>query len=368
MLQLACEDDLACFYRDRRMMVTGGLGFIGSNLAHRLVELGSDVLLVDALLHDQGGNPYNVTDIQDRVQVRTADLRDSPEMARLVSGREVIFNLAGQVSHIDSMHDPLADLEINCRGPLTLLEACRLHNPGAKVVYASTRQIYGRPESLPVDERHPRRPTDVNGVDKMAGEWYHLVYNSAYGLRATSLRLTNTYGPRQLMKHNRQGFLPWFIRRALEGEEITLYGDGSQLRDLTYVDDVVEAFLLAGASEAADGEVFNLGGVEPVSLRDVASLIVALVGRGSVRCVPWPAEKKAIDIGSFYADYSKVRRVLGWEPRVGIEEGLQRTIAYYLAHWRHYWPEGSEIRSDYGALDSDGSLQRPEAAALAAPG
>lgn len=360
MLQLSCEGALASFYRGRRVMVTGGLGFVGSNLAHRLVQLGADVLLVDALLPSQGGNPFNVADIEERVRVRIADLRDAPEMARLVPGSEVIFNLAGQVSHIDSMRDPLADLDANCRASLTLLEACRQHNPGAMVVYASTRQIYGRPDHLPVEERHPQRPTDVNGVDKLAGEWYHLVYHSAHGLRATLLRLTNTYGPRQLMLHNRQGFLPWFIRRALDGAEITLYGDGSQLRDLTYVDDAVEALLLAGASEAADGETFNLGGTEPIALRQIAALIVELAGSGSVRCIPWPPEKKAIDIGSFYADYSKIRRVLGWEPKVGLVEGLTRTIAYYRSHWQHYWPGGPETE---GCLDR---VQRPQAPALSA--
>ncbi|MBI2941283.1 MAG: NAD-dependent epimerase/dehydratase family protein [Chloroflexi bacterium] len=328
-------------------MITGGLGFVGSNLAYRLVELGSPVLLVDALLPDQGGNLFNVSAIRDQVHLRIADLRDASTMADLVPECEVIFNLAGQVSHIDSMRDPLADLEINCRGPLVLLEACRLHNGGVKVVYTSTRQIYGRPASLPVAETHLKQPTDVNGVNKMAGEWYHLVYNRVYGIRATSLRLTNTYGPRQLMMHNRQGFIPWFIRRALEGAEITLYGDGSQLRDLTFVDDAVEALLLAGANEAANGEVFNLGGVTPITLRDLAGRIVELAGGGSVRCVPWPSEKKPIDIGSFYADYSKIRRVLGWEPKVDVTEGLQRTIAYYRAHGRHYWPTVPEMARDH---------------------
>ncbi|MBI2941527.1 MAG: NAD-dependent epimerase/dehydratase family protein [Chloroflexi bacterium] len=330
------EHHLARFYSGRRVLVTGGLGFIGSNLAHRLVALGGDVLLVDALLPDCGGNWFNIAEVRDRLRVAVADLRDAATMAELVADREVVFNLAGQISHIDSMRDPLSDLEANCRGPLTLLEACRRHNPAARVVYAGTRQVYGCPVSLPVDEQHPTRPTDVNGADKLAGEQYHFVYHHAYGLRVTSLRLTNTYGPRQLLRHNRQGFLPWFIRCALDGAEITLYGDGSQRRDLTYVDDAVDAFLRAGASDAAGGEVFNLGGLEPIALRDLARLIVELAGSGSVRSIPWPDEKRRIDIGSFYADYTKIRRALGWEPRVDIAEGLQRTIAFYRASGEHY--------------------------------
>lgn len=330
------RDGHASFYHGRRVLVAGGLGFIGSNLAHRLVELGSDVLLVDSMLPACGGNRSNVEGIRDRVRVEIADVRDADTVADLVRDQDVIFNLAGQVSHIDSVNDPLADLEANCRGPLTLLEACRRGNPAVKVVYASTRQIYGRPMALPVTEAHRTSPVDVNGVSKLAGELYHQVYHDAYGLRTVSLRLTNTYGPRQLLRHNRQGFLPWFIRCALDGGEITLYGDGSQLRDLTYVDDAVDAFLRAGAGSVADGQMFNLGGSEPISLRALATHIVEIAGTGSIRFVPWPSERKAIDIGSYYADFAKIRHVLGWEPTVSLEEGLTRTIAFYRAHRCQY--------------------------------
>lgn len=328
--------DLASFYRGRRVLVAGGLGFIGSNLAHRLVELGSEAILVDSMLPACGGNPFNVEGIRDQVRVEIADVRDADAIAGLVRDQEVIFNLAGQVSHIDSVNDPLADLEANCRGPLALLEACRRGNPTVKVVYASTRQIYGRPMALPVTEAHRTSPVDVNGVNKLAGELYHQVYFDAYGLRTVSLRLTNTYGPRQLLRHNRQGFIPWFIRCALDGGEITLYGDGSQLRDLTYVDDAVDAFLRAGAGAAGDGQVFNLGGPEPISLRALASRIVETAGTGSIRFVPWPLERKAIDIGSYHADYAKIRRLLGWEPTVPLDEGLKRTVAFYRAHRCQY--------------------------------
>jgi UDP-glucose 4-epimerase len=324
------------FYRGRPVMITGGLGFIGSNLARSLVDLGADVLLVDSLIPDYGGNLFNIDGIADRVRVNIADIRQQTTMSYLVRGRSVIFNLAGQVSHIDSMRDPYTDLEINCRSQLTILEACRHHNPSAKVVFAGTRQVYGRPQSLPVDESHLVRPIDVNGINKAAGEYYHLVYNNVFGVRACSLRLTNVYGPRQLVKHNRQGFIGWFIRRAIENQPIEIYGDGSQLRDFVYVDDAADAFLRAGADDGTNGEVFNVGGERPISHRDLAALLIKVAGSGSVRHVEWPADKKTIDIGSFYADSSKFARSTGWSAHVPLEEGLRRTVAFYREHLDHY--------------------------------
>src|SRR5205823_4149990 len=272
---------------------------------------------------------FNIDGIVDRVHVNIADIRQQSTMNFLVRDRAVVFNLAGQVSHIDSMRDPYTDLEINCRSQLTILEACRYHNPGVKVVFAGTRQVYGRPDSLPVSEQQLVRPTDVNGINKAAGEYYHLVYNNVFGIRACSLRLTNVYGPRQLIRHDRQGFIGWFIRRAVAGSTISLYGDGSQLRDLVYVDDVVDAFLRAGATDACNGEVFNVGGTEPISLKDLALRLVHIAGSGSVECVPWPAEKKAIDIGSFYADSSKLTARTGWQPVVSLDAGLRAAVEFY---------------------------------------
>jgi len=321
-------------------MITGGAGFIGSNLAHRLVDLGADILLVDAFIPDYGGNLFNIRDIEDRVRMNIADVRQESTMRYLVRHVDVIFNLAGQVSHIDSMRDPYTDLEINCRSQLSILEACRRNNPGVKVVFAGTRQVYGRPDVLPVTEQHLVRPTDVNGINKVAGEYYHLVYNNVFGVRACSLRLTNIYGPRQLVKHNRQGFIGWFIRLAVEGRELQIFGDGSQLRDFVFVDDAADAFLRAGASDACNGEVFNVGGGEPVSHRDLVHLLLEVTGRGSVRYVEWPPEKKAIDIGSFYADSAKFRAATGWQPRVGLRDGLARTVAYYREHLSHYLDPG----------------------------
>jgi UDP-glucose 4-epimerase len=324
-------------YQGRKVMITGGLGFIGSNLAIRLVNAGARVLLVDRMVTDHGGDEFNIEPIRDRVAVNINDVGDAKAMSRLVRDQEVIFNLAGQVSHIDSMLDPFRDLDVNCRSQLALLETCRAANPEAKIIYASTRQIYGKPDYLPVDERHLLHPTDVNGINKMAGEWYHILYNQVYGIRATSLRLTNTYGPRQLMRHNRQGFIAWFIRMIIEGKQIQIFGDGSQLRDLTYVDDVVDAFLLAGSSDAANGQIFNLGGPPPISLRELVTLMIDVYGSGSFELVPFPEEKKAIDIGSFYSDYHAIRRTLGWEPRTSLREGLTRTFEYYSEYRHEYW-------------------------------
>jgi UDP-glucose 4-epimerase len=328
--------DLREFYRGRPVLITGGAGFIGSNLAHRLVDLGADVLVVDSLLPDYGGNLFNLADIEDRVRINIADVRQGTTMNYLVRGRDVIFNLAGQVSHIDSMQDPHTDLEINCRSQLTILEACRQHNAATKVVFASTRQVYGRPARLPVDESHLVRPTDINGINKAAGENYHLVYNNVFGVRACALRLTNVYGPRQLIRHNRQGFIGWFIRLALEGAEIQIYGDGSQIRDFVYVDDAAEAFLLAGMQDTCNGDVFNVGGREPMTHRDLVTLLIDAAGQGTVRHVPWPADKQRIDIGSFYSDSSKFTAATGWRPATGLGEGLRRTLDYYREHFDHY--------------------------------
>jgi UDP-glucose 4-epimerase len=324
------------FYRGRRVMITGGMGFIGSNLARALVAAGADILIVDALNPEYGGNRFNLHGIEEYVRVNVSDIRDETSMNDLVQDREVIFNLAGQVSHIDSMRDPYTDLEINCRAQLSMLEACRRHNPSVRVVHAGTRQVYGRPERLPVDEHHLVRPADINGVNKAAGEYYHLLYNNVFGVRACSLRLTNVYGPRQLLKHNRQGFIGWFIRLAIEGREIQIFGDGSQLRDFVYVEDAADAFLRAGASAACDGEVFNVGGDEPVSHRDLVTLLLETTGAGTVRYVDWPPEKKRIDIGSFYSDSTKFRNTVGWTPSVDLREGLRRTIEFYREHISHY--------------------------------
>jgi UDP-glucose 4-epimerase len=330
------DENLNDFFSQRNVLVTGGLGFIGSNVARRLVACGARVTLVDSLVPAYGGNPFNIAGIEDKVQVNIADVRDEHSMAYLVKGRDLIFNLAGQVSHIDSMDDPYTDLDINVRAQISILEACRKNNRAVKIIYTSTRQLYGKPNYLPVDEKHIAGPTDANGINKLCGELYHILYNNVYGVRAVSLRLTNTYGPRQLLKHSRQGFIGWFIRRIVEGEEIQLFGDGSQVRDFNYVDDVVDAMLLAAAREEANGLIFNLGGSEPISLKSLVDLMVEVNGGGRYRLVPFPPDKKVIDIGDFYGDFSKIRTTLGWTPRTTLREGLLTTFDFYRKNLARY--------------------------------
>ena len=322
-------------FKGRKTLVTGGLGFIGSNLARRLVELGAEVSLVDSLIPEYGGNLFNIAGIEDCVQVNISDVRDPHSMRYLVQEQDYLFNLAGQTSHLDSMKDPDTDLEINCRAQLSILEACRKYNPNIKVVFASTRQIYGKPDYLPVDEKHLLRPVDVNGINKMAGEWYHILYNNVYGLRAVALRLTNTYGPRMRVKDARQTFLGIWIHLLVEGKSFEVW-EGEQLRDFTYVDDAVEAFLLAAASEEANGMVFNLGGDCVISLKDLAELLVQVNGEGDYSVRSFPAERKRIDIGDYYSDDGLIRSVLGWKPKVSLQEGLAKTIAFYREHLAHY--------------------------------
>ncbi len=330
-------------WRGKRVLITGGLGFIGSNLAHRLVGLGADVVLVDSLLSECGGNWANLKGIRPRVRAEIFDQCDSEKLAWLVDGRDAIFNLAGNVSHIDSMRAPLDDEHANVTAHIALLETVRAVNSAAKVVYAGTRQVYGKPQYLPVDENHPARPTDVNGAHKLAAEHLHLVYARAYGLRTTVLRLTNTYGPRMLMRHNRQGFIAWFVRQALDGETIKLFGGGGQTRDLDYVDDVVDAFLLAAASDQTGGEVYNLGGGEPVTLKAIAQLLCELCPQAKVRSVPFPPEKKAIDIGDYHADAGKFRAAVGWQAKTPLRAGLERMVAYYQKHRSEYWEASEQV-------------------------
>lgn len=318
-----------------KVLITGGLGFIGSNLARRLLDLGADVLLVDSLIPEYGGNLFNIEGIEERLQVNISDVRDEQSMRYLVKDRDYLFNLAGQTSHLDSMENPFTDLEINCRAQLSILEACRGHNPDIKIVYASTRQIYGHPEYLPVDEKHPVRPVDVNGINKMAGEWYHILYHNVYGVRTSALRLTNTIGPRMRIKDARQTFLGLWIRLLEEDNPFEVW-DGQQLRDFTYVDDAVEAFLLAAADEKADGQVFNLGGDHAISLRDLADLLVEVNGGGEYVLRTFPPERKRIDIGDYYADYSRIRSLIGWEPKVTLREGLSRTLSFFRKHLSRY--------------------------------
>lgn len=322
-------------FSGKRILITGGVGFIGSNLARRLVELGAAVTLVDSLVPEYGGNVFNIAGIEDKVHLNISDVRDEHSMHYLIQNQDYLFNLAGQTSHMDSMLDPQTDLEINCRAQLSILEACRRYNPRVKIVFASTRQIYGKPAYMPVDEKHLLSPVDVNGVNKMAGEAFHILYNNVHGIRSCALRLTNTIGPGMRVKDARQTFLGIWIRLLVEKQSFEVWG-GEQLRDFTFVDDAVDAFLLAAASDQADGQIYNLGGERTISLRDLAELLVKINGGGNYTVRPYPPDREVIDIGNYYADFSRIKSNLGWEPTVPLPEALDRTLAYYRKHLGSY--------------------------------
>lgn len=318
-----------------KVLITGGLGFIGSNLAHALVGLGADVTVIDSMIPEYGGNEFNVRGLGGRFRINVSDVRDAQSMKYLVRGQDYLFNLAGQTSHMDSMQDPYVDLDINARAQLSILESCRYHNPGIRIVFASTRQVYGKPDYLPVDENHPIRPVDINGINKMAGESYHLLYKHVYDMRACALRLTNTYGPRMRVKDARQTFLGIWIRMLVEGKPFEVWG-GEQLRDFTYVDDVIDAMLRSASNDAAIGKIYNLGGERVVSLAQLADLLVAVNGAGTYRIREFPADRKRIDIGDYYANDQLIRTELGWAPHVDLEKGLGETLRYYRDRLQEY--------------------------------
>jgi UDP-glucose 4-epimerase len=323
-------------YRGKKILITGGLGFLGSTLAIRLAELDADVTVIDSLIPEYGGNLFNIAPMKDRIRVNISDVRDRSSINYLVQHKDYLFNLAGTLSHIDSMRDPFTDLEINCVSQLRILEACRENNPGIKIVFAGTRGQYGRAQYRPVDEVHPLHPTDVNGINNNAGENYHLLYNEVHGIRACSLRLTNTYGPRHQMKHPRQGVLNWFVRQIIDGEKIRIYGSGSQIRDTNFVDDVVEAMMMAMITDATNGEVYNLGG-DPVSLEQFVKTLIEMNGSGEYELMPFPTDLKAIEIGDYVASYAKFSSATGWFPKVTLKEGLAKTLDYYRNNRPDYW-------------------------------
>lgn len=324
------------YFKNEKVLITGGLGFIGSNLAIRLVDLGARVTLLDALMPNFGGNKFNISPILDKVTVKIGDMRNESLVGKLVGDCDLIFNLAGTLSHIDSMTDPFTDLEINCRAQLCLLEACRKFNDKVKIVFAGTRNQYGKALYLPVDEKHIQEPTDINGINSIAAEKYHFLYDRIWGISAVSLRMTNTFGPRHQMKHPKQGVLNWFIRILMDGGTVQLYGDGSQIRDINFVDDVIEALLLAARSSRAHGEAFNLGGF-PLTLQEFVEAVIKILGRGKYEFIKFPKDRKTIEIGNYVADIKKIRDELGWQPKVSVDEGIAKTIDYYKKYKRYYW-------------------------------
>lgn len=329
------EDDLKKFFLKKQILITGGLGFIGSNLALKLVKLGAQVTIIDSLLPNLGGNLFNIKPIQNLIKINISDIRDKHSLEYLVLKKDIVFNLAGTLSHVDSMTDPFTDLEINTVAQLNLLEVCRSKNPEIKILFAGTRNQYGKAKYLPVDENHPQNPTDINGINCVAGEQLHLLYNQVYKIRTCSLRLSNTYGPRHQMKHSRQGVLNWFIKQLLAGETIKLFGTGEQIRDINYVEDVVEAFLLAAASNKSWGQAYNLGGIS-VSLKKFVETVISVLGKGKYTLTPFPNNRKVIEIGDYIADYTKITQDLGWKPKTDLKIGIKKTLDYYLKYHEKY--------------------------------
>jgi len=322
-------------FQGKRVLITGGLGFIGSTLAIELLRLHAKVTLIDSLEPNYGGNRTNIAGYEDDINIVIDDVRNASAIEQLIKNQDFLFNLAGQTSHLDSMQDPETDLAINCTAQLSILESCRHHNPSIRTVFASTRQIYGTPQYLPVDEKHPLRPVDVNGINKLAGEQYHLLYNNVHGLRSSVLRLTNTIGPRMRIKDARQTFLGIWIRRLLQGEAFEVWG-GKQLRDLTDVDDCVQALLQTALNPNTYGRAYNLGGSETVSLETLAKLLIEIHGQGSFNLCPFPKERAAIDIGDYYASDALFRQATGWEPKIKLRETLKRTLDFYTQNLTHY--------------------------------
>lgn len=327
--------DFSPFFIHKKILITGGCGFIGSNLARKLSDLGAEVTVIDSLIPDYGGNLFNLHGYEKLIKVNISDVRDQYSINRLIQGQDILFNLAGQVSHIDSMQNPFPDEEINVHSQLSILEACRKQNPLIRIIFASTRQIYGKPDYLPVDENHSLKPVDINGINKIAGESYHMLYGNIYHIPITSLRLTNVFGPRMRIKDSRQTFIGWWIRQAIEGQNIQVYGDGKQIRDINYVDDVVEALLLCATFNTTIGEIYNLGGM-PISLNDLANIFTQVRRDVAFELMPFPDDRKIIDIGSFYGNFSKFHNATGWQPRVSYLDGIQQTLHYYSINYQKY--------------------------------
>ena len=321
---------------NKKILITGGMGFIGSNLAQKMVNLNNQVTIVDSLIPEYGGNLRNIEGVIDNISVNLSDIRDEYSICEIVKNHDYLFNLAGQTSHMDSMQDPFTDLDINAKAQLSILEACRKNNPDIRILFASTRQIYGKPSYLPVDERHPMHPVDVNGINKIAGEQYHILYQEVYGIASSVLRLTNTYGPRMRIKDARQTFLGIWIRNLLEGKPIEVFGDGKQRRDYNYIEDVLDALLIAATEEHAIGKVYNLGGPDPISLEDTAKIMCQEIEGSNYQMIPFPEDRKAIDVGDFICDYSAFGNQFGWEPKVNFQDGIQRSIEYFKTEIEHY--------------------------------
>lgn len=324
-------------FREKRILVTGGLGFIGSNLSARLVALGAKVTIVDNMIPRLGGNLFNVKEVVDDIHINFSDVRDSHSMDYLVKGQDVIFHLAGQVNHVDSIRNPIQDLDINCRGTLVLLESCRKHNREVKIIFAGTRGEYGSSVTLPVAEDHPTNPKGIYAVTNLTAEKMVLVYHDVHNISGTCLRITNTFGPRHQMSHDEYGVLNWFIRKAIDDELIPVFGDGLILRDFLYVDDLVDCFLKVATCVHAFGEVFNVGTGIPTHFIELAKMIIEIAGSGKMALTEFTKERKEVEPGDYYTDISKINRLVRWKPETSLKEGLRKTIDFYRKHKAEYW-------------------------------
>lgn len=338
----AAERQLADHYRDQHVVVTGGLGFIGSNVALRLADAGARVTVIDSEAPGCGANPWNLEGARSPITVVRADISDATNFTDLLKDTTAIFNLAGEISHSRSMEDPERDLALNTVAQLRFLKVCQAVRPGVRIVYAGTRQVYGKPEYLPVDEKHPIRPVDFNGIHKRAAEQYHLLLSDHGALDAVVLRLSNVYGPRMALHLPQQGFLGTYVRMALGSNPITVYGEGAHTRDPVHVDDVVEAFLRAGAAPALPARVLNIGGPEALSIRRIAVAVCEASPASMLREIPFPEALHNLEVGNYASDTTRAREQLNWSPLVSFKDGIRSTLAWYTGNQRHYLPEVPE--------------------------
>ena len=318
-------------------MITGGAGMIGSTIANLAVQSGAQVTILDAMLPAYGGNFFNLQNIRDKINFIQGDIRDAEVVKRLVPGMDYIFSLAGQVSYVDSNTDPLLDLDINCLGHIQVLEACRQFNPKAGLIFASSRFVYGKIDYTPVDEGHPFNCLSIYGIHKLSGEKYYRFYHDAYGLKTVSVRIANPYGPRQQMKHSKYGIVNWFIRQALDGKELTIFGDGRQGRDYIFVEDLAEAMVALVLAPGTSGQVYNLGSATITPFIEMAHLVAEAVPGTVVKQVEWPADRYFVETGDYVSDLGKITKAIDWRPKTSIKEGINKTVDYYRKYRDKYW-------------------------------
>jgi len=332
----AFDKDLKDF-KDKEILITGGLGFLGSNLAHKLVEQKAQVTLVDCMLDGHGGNLYNINDVENKIKINFCDIRDKHSMNYIVKDKDYIFHLAGQNDHVLALNDPIPDLDINVKGTAIILEACRNNNPDAVIVFSSTRGVYGPVSELPVKEDTSPHPRGIYEMTNYTAEKLMEIYYNTHNIKSINLRLTNIFGPRAQMKHSRFGVVNWFIKLAMENETISLFGGGEVIRDVLYVDDSIEAFLLTALNKNAFGQTLNVASGVPISIKNIAEKIIEIAGSGSLKITKYSAERAKIEPGDFYADISKIRRIAGWIPKTSLEDGIERTINFYKENRGYYW-------------------------------